>query len=259
MSVCHILTGVGKEFTPARKERIERMCAVLGALEYDCKVYGQELCNPQAAENYEAQWGVSSGLQTSFAEAVAQILPPASDGGIIVATEGWHHFCFRGELNGTVGRFKSSPVIELWIDYPISFSWFRVFSTRFAMYDTAAHNGNSETWGLPWITAQPYYPAKKKDVFTEMVHEDKNPYSLEHMEALRCGVPVIAPDWGSWSETIEHGVTGYLYRTQQGKETGEKYVTTMRPEVIMDSVARRFSLDVAAEELSAFLSRASHA
>jgi len=38
-------------------------------------------------------------------------------------------------------------------------------------------------------------------------------FGMTSIEAQACGTPVIASDWGGFSETVEHGVTGYLCRS----------------------------------------------
>jgi glycosyltransferase involved in cell wall biosynthesis len=46
------------------------------------------------------------------------------------------------------------------------------------------------------------------DVFCLTSRMEANPVSI--LEALSCGVPVVAPDVGSISEAVIHGETGYL-------------------------------------------------
>ena len=46
----------------------------------------------------------------------------------------------------------------------------------------------------------------------------REPFGLAPVEAQLCGMPVIAWDNGAMRETIKHGETGFLVKTQQEME-----------------------------------------
>lgn len=57
------------------------------------------------------------------------------------------------------------------------------------------------------------------DAFTLTSRNEANPVSI--LEALSCGVPVVAPDVGSISETVIPGQTGFLTQPLDEKSTAE--------------------------------------
>ena len=47
----------------------------------------------------------------------------------------------------------------------------------------------------------------------------REPFGLAPIEAQLCGMPVIAWDNGAMRETVRHGETGYLVKTQEEMES----------------------------------------
>jgi glycosyltransferase involved in cell wall biosynthesis len=57
------------------------------------------------------------------------------------------------------------------------------------------------------------------------------PFGGSQVEAQMAGVPVVTTDWGAFSETVEHGVTGYRCRIL------EHFIWAIRNVVNLDSAA----------------------
>lgn len=51
------------------------------------------------------------------------------------------------------------------------------------------------------------------DVFVSPVDSVQETFGLTPIEALACGVPQVVSDWDGYTDTVEHGVTGFRVRT----------------------------------------------
>lgn len=63
------------------------------------------------------------------------------------------------------------------------------------------------------------------------------PFGLSMLEALACGTPVIARRRGSIPEVIDHGVTGFIFETDQ---EAARYVKELCPGLSRQRVRKRF-------------------
>jgi glycosyltransferase involved in cell wall biosynthesis len=95
------------------------------------------------------------------------------------------------------------------------------------------------------------------DIFVSLSHTPEESFGIALLEAMACGLPVVATDWDGYREIIIDGETGYLVPTWWGKcdedfnllalmgawETDHFYLT--------QSVA--FSVDSLVEMLSSLL------
>ncbi len=73
------------------------------------------------------------------------------------------------------------------------------------------------------------------------------PFGMVVIEALACGTPVIASDWGGLPEIIESGVTGFCCRSMEEFVVAAKNVHYLDPQDCRDAAARNHSLPVAYE------------
>lgn len=260
MPVCHVLAEVGKKHLE-RAPRLQRIEAVLGRLGFAVETYKRDLIASDKAENLETQNGASDGYAALFPSIVTPVLQDClQKGDLIIATEGWQWSCFGSLLNFSKGCLHETPIVEMWIDYSLSFAHHRIFSSRFAQYYTDGEE-NTLNWHEEDIVAAPYVPAKLQKESSLSVEDmyGQNPYALDSLDLSAKGIPVLAPDWGTWAENIQHGVSGALYRSNVGRELAKEMALSLKGQAIVDWVNTNYSLDYAAEQVKAYLTRLSNA
>ena len=258
MPTCHILSEVGKALTSSRQDRLVRMQHVLRHAGFECKVYGDEICSPysQEASGYEME-----GSSNGFAEVLARLAPDVlrgavKKGDLVIATEYWQHRAFP-LLNATGGKFEQCPVVEMWIDYSLSFARFRIFSSNFASFRTCGY------WKWEYFVSKPFYTPAKRNIFEKFfsVSPRADGYSLEHLEKTRAGIPVVAPKWGCWAESIEHGTTGLLYSCEDVRKEMEDLAAEFDApdaDIVQGWLAENYNLENAVSSVASYLSRVSH-
>jgi glycosyltransferase involved in cell wall biosynthesis len=72
------------------------------------------------------------------------------------------------------------------------------------------------------------------DVFALTSHNEANPVSI--LEAMACGVPVVASDVGSVSESVESEITGYLASPGAVNEHAARWLDLLRDEPLRRSM-----------------------
>lgn len=75
-----------------------------------------------------------------------------------------------------------------------------------------------------------------------LIHFEE-PFGLSVIEAMACGVPVIAYNRGSMPELIEHGVTGFLVDTLDGAVEAVAHVGDLDRAACRRRVEERFSVE----------------
>jgi glycosyltransferase involved in cell wall biosynthesis len=81
------------------------------------------------------------------------------------------------------------------------------------------------------------------------------PFGTVHVEAMASGVPVIAPDYGVFTETIRLGQDGYRYRTPAQAALQIDGIERLRGEELAESALERFSMAAVAPRFDEWLWR----
>lgn len=75
------------------------------------------------------------------------------------------------------------------------------------------------------------------------------------IEAMLAGTPVIAPDWGVYSETVMNGVSGFHFRMFQEAVDAVRKSPHLTPRTIRNYALGRYSLDAVGPLYDAWLNR----
>lgn len=81
------------------------------------------------------------------------------------------------------------------------------------------------------------------------------PFGGVAVEAMLSGTPVVASDWGAFTETVEEGVTGYRFSTLAQAAEGAVGSMALDRAVVRSHAAARFSLPVVARRYDAYVDR----
>ena len=81
------------------------------------------------------------------------------------------------------------------------------------------------------------------------------PFCLVAIEAQMCGTPVLATDWGAFTETVEQGVTGYRCNTVDEFVRGVKEAKALDRDAIRERAIRLYSYDAVAPQYAAYFDR----
>ena len=86
--------------------------------------------------------------------------------------------------------------------------------------------------------------AGAKAVFVPTIYVE--PYGTVVVEAMASGAPVITTDWGAFTETVQHGVTGFRCRTLAEFIEAARKAPELDRMAIRDYAIQRFSLETVA-------------
>src|SRR4051812_20184576 len=69
------------------------------------------------------------------------------------------------------------------------------------------------------------------------------PFGNVAIEAMSCGTPVVATDWGAFTETVIHGKTGFRCRTFKQFIEAVEAAPTLDPHGIREHALSNYSLE----------------
>jgi len=92
--------------------------------------------------------------------------------------------------------------------------------------------------------------SKAQAVFVPTLYLE--PFGGVAIEAMLCGTPVIATDWGAFTETVKHGVTGYRFRTIGEAVWAANNVKALKPKTISNYAKANYSLERVGELYQAY-------
>ena len=78
------------------------------------------------------------------------------------------------------------------------------------------------------------------------------PFGNVVAEAMFCGTPVIATDWGAFAETVKHGQNGFRIRSLGEGLRAIDLIDTLKPRLIRKFAMQNFSLDVVRYKYQAY-------
>lgn len=81
------------------------------------------------------------------------------------------------------------------------------------------------------------------------------PFGGVAVEAMLSGTPVITTDWGAFTETVEHGVTGYRCHTLQDFLDAVEDVERMNRGVVVSTALSKYTLDAGSAQYDQVIQR----
>ena len=103
------------------------------------------------------------------------------------------------------------------------------------------YEGDLEYFGFADIVTRAKLMGEARAVFVPTLY--LGPFEGVNVESQLCGTPVITTDWGAFTDTVEHGKTGYRCRTAEQFCWAAKNVHHLDPRYIRDRAVFNWSLE----------------
>lgn len=106
---------------------------------------------------------------------------------------------------------------------------------------------------IEWLPPDPNHHIAKRELYRQAkallyTVQFCEPFGLSQAEALACGTPVIGTNYGSVSEVIENGFTGYVCNNNVNEfELAIDLVNTIDPKICREQAVKRFDIKVMAQ------------
>lgn len=94
--------------------------------------------------------------------------------------------------------------------------------------DLDIHSPNVEHVGSVGVKERSDLMRKARAIFVPTLYLE--PFGGVNVEAMFCGTPAITTDWGGFTETVQHGVTGYRCRTMDDFLWAARNAHKLKPE-----------------------------
>jgi len=126
---------------------------------------------------------------------------------------------------------------------------------RLVLAGPGEHHGYGEFVGVVGPEERGRLMAGARALFAPTTYIE--PFGNVAIEAMACGTPVIATDWGAFTETVVDGVTGYRCRSFAEFIQAAKAAPHLDPQVIRRHILRHYSLGVIGAQYERYFERLS--
>lgn len=115
-----------------------------------------------------------------------------------------------------------------------------IIAGKGSLKDLGISSPNIEYVGIADAKMRSELMRKAKAIFVPTLYLE--PFGGVNVEAAFCGTPSITTDWGGFTETVQHGVTGYRCRTFDDFIWAAKSVDSLDPVAIHKYAMDNYSL-----------------
>jgi len=116
-----------------------------------------------------------------------------------------------------------------------------IIAGKGSLKDLGIESPNVEYVGIADAKMRASLMSKAKAIFVPTLYLE--PFGGVNVEAAFCGTPSITTDWGGFTETVQHGVTGYRCRTFDDFVWAAKNVDKLKPEDCRNWAMKNYSLE----------------